>query len=125
MRLIRTAMSSLDSGLNSIATVFSVDVLGRFGDPTRSDRSRLRIARGLTVGLGALVVLLACFIGMVPGNILEVVVKSAGLFFGPLAGLFIMALFVPWANGIGTIVGAVWFFRITSCLLHTACKHAG
>ncbi len=108
--MLAAAMSSLDSGLNSITTVFSVDVLGRFGDPTRSDRSRLRIARGLTFGLGALVVFLACFIGMIPGNIFEVAVKSMGLFFAPLAGIFIMALFVPWANGIGTIIGAACGF---------------
>lgn len=116
--MLAAAMSSLDSGLNSITTVFSVDVLGRCGRSTRSDRQRLKIARGLTFGLGVAVVLLACCMGMVPGNIVEVLFKTVGLFFAPLAGLFFTALFVRFATGIGTIVGAVCGFATAALIAY-------
>lgn len=114
--MLAAAMSSLDSGLNSIATVFSVDVLGRCGRSTRPDKKRLKIARVLTCGLGVAVVLLACCMGVVPGNIVEVLFKTVGLFFAPLAGLFFTALFVRFATAIGTIGGAVCGF-ITAALI--------
>ena len=116
--MLAAAMSSLDSGLNSITTVFSVDVLGRCGRSTRSDDERLKIARGLTVGLGLAVVLLACCMGAVPGNILEVLFKTVGLFFAPLAGLFFTALFVRFATGIGTIGGAVCGFATAALIAY-------
>ena len=116
--MLAAAMSSLDSGLNSITTVFSVDVLGRCGRSTRSDGQRLKIARGLTLGLGVAVVLLACCMGMVPGNIVEVLFKTVGLFFAPLAGLFFTALFVRFATGIGTISGAVCGFATAALIAY-------
>ena len=114
--MLAAAMSSLDSGLNSIATVFSVDFLGRLGSRARSDLDQLKIARRLILVLGLLVMLLACFIGHVPGNLLELVFKTVGLFFGPMAGLFVMALFFRWANGPGAIVGALCGFVIAFCI---------
>jgi len=116
--MLAAAMSSLDSGLNSITTVFSVDVLGRCGRSTRSDERRLKIARRLTVGLGVAVVLLACCMGAVPGNILEVLFKTVGLFFAPLAGLFFTALFVRFATGIGTIGGAACGFATAALIAY-------
>ena len=105
--ILAAAMSSLDSGLNSVTTVLAVDWLGRFGDGSKSEALKLRLARRLTLGIGILVLILACGVKLVPGNIIEVMIKTEGLFFAPMAGLFIMALFVPFANGAGAIVGAV------------------
>ena len=42
---------------------------------------------------------------MVQGNLLEVCYKVVNLLTAPLAGLFFLAMFVPWAKGFGAIVG--------------------
>ena len=104
--ILAAAMSSLDSGLNSVTTVVTVDWLGSAENDEQSQARRLSMARWMTFGIGMLVLALACTIGFIPGNITDVVIKSSGLFFGPMAGLFLMALFVPFATPAGTIVGA-------------------
>ena len=104
--ILAAAMSSLDSGLNSVTTVLTVDWLGRLGDGSRSEARKLWLARWLTIGIGVLVLALACAVGLVPGNIIEVMLKTQGLFFAPMAGLFLMALFIPFSTGAGAIVGA-------------------
>ena len=103
--ILAAAMSSLDSGLNSVITVLTVDWLDSPGHE-RPDAQRLRRARWLTLGIGVIVLALACVIGLVPGNIVDVVIKSSGLFFAPMAGLFVMALFIPFATPAGAVVGA-------------------
>jgi len=105
--ILAAAMSSLDSGLNSVVTVMMVDWLRPSEQSAQSESRPLRFARLLTLGIGVLVLALACVIGLVPGNLLEVVVKTVGLFIGPMAGLFVVALFIPFANEVGAIVGAV------------------
>ncbi len=104
--ILAAAMSSLDSGLNSVTTVLSVDWLKPPEDGAQSQARRLWLARWLTLGIGVFVLALACVIGLVPGNIVDVAIKSSGLFFAPMAGLFLMALFVPFATPAGAIVGA-------------------
>ena len=43
---------------------------------------------------------------MVHGNLLEICYKVVNLLTAPLAGLFFLAMFVPWAKGFGALVGA-------------------
>ena len=43
---------------------------------------------------------------MVHGNLLEVAYKVVNLLTAPLAGLFFLAMFVPWARGFGAMIGA-------------------
>ena len=43
----------------------------------------------------------------VPGNMMEVTVRTNHVFVAPLFGLFLMALFVPFATPVGTLAGAV------------------
>ncbi len=114
--ILAAAMSSLDSGLNSVSTVLLSDWLGAFGKRRQSEADRLRLARRLTLVIGLVVLMLACGMGYVPGNILEVLCKTVGLFFAPMAGIFFMALFVRGANGTGAAAGAAFGF-ITAVLI--------
>jgi SSS family solute:Na+ symporter len=54
------------------------------------------------------VVLLSFLIQIIPGNLLELAYKVVNLLTAPIFGLFFMALFVRWATGFGTIVGALF-----------------
>lgn len=45
---------------------------------------------------------------MVQGNLIDVCYKIVNLLTAPLAGLFFLAMFVPWARGFGSLVGAAF-----------------
>ena len=105
--LFAAAMSSWDSGVNSIVTVVSTDFLNRRSEARPGGEQRVHRARFLVViGLG--VGLLSSLMDRVPGNIMEVTFKTNGLFTGPLFELFFLALFVPFATPFGAILGAVY-----------------
>ncbi|MBN2294389.1 MAG: sodium/solute symporter [Pirellulales bacterium] len=107
--LLAAAMSSLSSGINSSCSVISVDFIDRFR--SRADRivetDHVRMAKYISGFVGVAVVFLSSFVCMVEGNLIEIAYKVVNLFTVPLAGLFIMAMFVRWATAFGTIVGAV------------------
>lgn len=108
--MFAAAMSSLDSGINSIVTVVFTDFVGRFRKDRDKRRPSLRLAKYLVLSVGVAVVLLSAPVGNVPGNITEVTNKTNGLFVAPLFGLFFMCLFVPVATPFGAIVGAIYGF---------------
>lgn len=113
--LLAAAMSSLSSGLNSGCAVITVDIVDRFrrpqsvgrkSDDTRTETDHVGLARWISVGIGLLVVAMSTGVGYVHGNLLEVAFKVVNLLVAPLFGLFVMALFVSWATGFGTMIGA-------------------
>ena len=110
--MFAAAMSSIDSGVNSITAVVSTDFLERFGIRASTERRRVWSARGLAFGIGALVVFGSTYMGQVPGNILVVTPKTNGLLVTPLFGLFFFALFVPFATQAGAIAGAFSGFGV-------------
>ncbi|MGB6122406.1 MAG: hypothetical protein WBG80_10885, partial [Bacteroidota bacterium] len=110
------SMSSLDSGLNSMATVVVTDYHRRFR--RGAGGNELRLARWLTVLFGAVgtgtALLLAAF-GV--SSLLDAFREILGLFGGSLAGLFALGVFTRRANGAGALIGAVgsaillWFVK--------------
>jgi SSS family solute:Na+ symporter len=107
--LFAAAMSSIDSGVNSITAVVMTDFLERFGRKPDTEAKQLRFARLLAVGIGTVVVLLSTFMKYIPGNFLEVTNKTVNLLTVPIALLFFFALFVPFANAKG-----VWLATVAS-----------
>lgn len=106
--IFAAAMSSLDSGINSIVSIVTVDFIDRFKKEARGQSFDVRQAKYLTLSIGVATVLISSLMDKVPGNVTEITSKTNGLFVGPLFGLFFMALFVPFATSFGTIVGAVY-----------------
>lgn len=98
------SMSSLDSSLNSMATVVLTDYIGRFRRYAES--SLLRGARVLTVAFGAVgtgsAILLAT---MDITSLLDAFREILGLFGGSLAGLFLLGITSRRANGPGALIG--------------------
>jgi solute:Na+ symporter, SSS family len=106
--LVAAAMSALSAGLNSTCSVITVDLVERFRQKrSDSERQQARLARGISWIVGIAVVALSLLVGTVSGNLLEVAGKVINLLVGPLAVLFFMAMFVPWATVAGTIAAAV------------------
>lgn len=94
--LFAVAMSSLDSGMNSVATVLTVDVFRRL-KPGMSGREELRLARFLTVLIGLGCTLLAWPLLNIPEdyNIIGITVRTFNCALGPLATMFVVGLFLP------------------------------
>jgi len=106
--MFAAAMSSLDSGINSVTTVLMTDFLDRFRRGQPSEEQHVRTAKYFVLFIGLVVVLISSQMGRIPGNFLEVTKKTCNLFVAPLFGLFFMALFVPFATPFGTACGATY-----------------
>ncbi len=110
------SMSSLDSGLNSMATVVVTDYYRRFR--RGPEVNTLRLARWLTVLFGAIgtgtALLLAAY-GV--SSLLDAFREILGLFGGSLAGLFALGVLTRRAHGTGAMIGALtsavilWFVK--------------
>lgn len=109
--MFAAAMSSIDSGVNSITAVVMRDYLDRFGLQPNTERGHVMVAKILAFSIGAVIVVGSSFMGNVPGNISAVTAKTTNLLATPIFALFIFALFVRFSNApgvwIATIVGVV------------------
>jgi SSS family solute:Na+ symporter len=105
--MMAAAMSSLDSGVNSITAVFMTDYLDRFGIRPKTERGHMRAAKVLAFTIGAIVVIGSSYMGNIPGNITAVTNKTVNLLTPIIFSLFFFALFVPFARPAGVWAGAV------------------
>lgn len=104
--MFAAAMSSIDSGVNSITAVVLTDVLERFDRAPTTPAAEMRLARWLAFGIGAFVVVTSSLMRYVPGNITAVTQKTSNLLTAPIFGLFFFALFVRFASPVGVWIGA-------------------
>ena len=115
--LYAATMSSVDSGINSCSAAFMVDFWQRlkYGEirPTEgrgrtgpSERERVVLARIVTVVLGTVVTILACFVGKL-GDIVEITNKIVNSFAGPMFSLFLLGMLTRRAQSLGVCAGAL------------------
>jgi len=107
--LFAASMSTVDSSLNSISTVFVTDFYRRF-NPKSNDRSSLNLARSITVIFGIMATAIAMWMALNPDiikSLWDIYMTVLSLLMGSLAGLFALGIFTRGANGRGAIVGAV------------------
>jgi SSS family solute:Na+ symporter len=105
--MFAAAMSSIDSGVNSITAVVVTDFLGRFGRGPKSEKANVRFAQILAFCIGVTIVLGSSFMKYIPGNITAVTNKTVNLLTTPIFCLFFFALFVPFARPLGVWIGAI------------------
>jgi SSS family transporter len=100
------AMSSLDSSMNSMASVLVNDYYRRFKGEVSEARA-LGVARGLTVILGALGTGAAWYLaGTQATSLFDTYMKLLGMAGGGLAGVVALGMFTKRASGWGVLVGA-------------------
>ncbi len=107
--LFSASMSSLSSGVNSVSSIMTNDILP-FMFKTRKNWGSIRDIRVISIFIGTVAVLLSLGIRFVPGNIVEVTSKTNGLFVAPLFNLFFMALFVKNTKPFGALMGSLYGF---------------
>lgn len=109
--LFAAAMSSIDSGVNSITAVITSDFIDRFRQQPISERHHVFVARSIALSVGLVVVYASAYVGLVPGNITAVTNKTVNLLTVPIFCLFFYALFVPFAKPlavwIATLIGTI------------------
>ncbi len=107
--LFAAAMSSIDSGVNSITAVVSSDFIGRLGRSSTGDQQNVRTARILAIAIGVTVVILGSLFSQLQNhdNITALTSKTVNLLTVPIFCLFFFALFVPFASTVGVWIGAV------------------
>lgn len=89
--ILAAAMSTISSGMNSSATVFSEDIYKRYFKPSNSSTKTLRSLHILTVLFG--LAGMACGIAMIGvKSILDVWWQLSGVFAGGMLGLFLLGL---------------------------------
>ncbi|MDA0347363.1 MAG: sodium/solute symporter [Verrucomicrobia bacterium] len=99
------AMSSLDSSMHSICTAVSNDFVLRFKSDW-SEKDQLSFARKLVSGLGILGTAFAIILStMEVGHIFDLLIGLLGLIGSPLAGLFLLGLFVKRAGSMHAWIG--------------------
>ena len=105
--LFAAAMSSVDSGVNSITAVVQTDFLERLGVAPSSTRGRARLSQALALVIGVTLVAGASRIDAVPGNLFAVTQKTSNLLTVPIFSLFLIALFrrgiAPWRAIVATL----------------------
>lgn len=119
--IFAAAMSSMDSGINSMATVVVNDfVFPIFGK--KGDRESVRLARQVTALLGVLATALSAWLFFFSGTqgIIETFAKFMGLFSAPILALFVLGIatkrssFTAWIPAALLSIGFTGWLQTTS-----------
>ena len=109
--IFAAAMSSMDSGINSLSTVVVNDFVKPFR-PSRSDHQNVVLARVLTVAFGLFAMLVAFFVSRIE-HILQASNTFLGLFAGPILGLFLLGMLTRRGSFRGWLVSTPVAIAIT------------
>jgi SSS family solute:Na+ symporter len=106
--LFAAAMSTIDSGANSISTIVTVDFLRRNRSETSTVQAELKTARILTASMGFVIVAVTVWLHHLSKetNIIDLCQRGFNCFLGPLGGLFVLAMFSRKATS-ATVIPAV------------------
>lgn len=92
------ALSALSSGMNSVALVVLEDFIKPFR-PNLSDRTAVRITKGLALAVGIICFAAVFMISQVK-TILDATLSLTGAYGGAILGVFTLGMCFPWANAI-------------------------
>ena len=105
--IMAATMSSLDAGMNSLATVAVMDYYKRFFHRDwKGDRHYLRVSRGATVFFGVSATIAALYVDKL-GTIIEIIGKISSLLVGPLVAMFFLGVLTKRANETGVFLGTL------------------
>ncbi len=105
---IAAVLTTVDSGLNSLATATMNDFHLRLFKTHYSDKYRVLLARLWTLFWGIVATVFALiFLEIGKENITRTAVNMGGLYSGPLLGIFLLGLLVKRSNTVGVATGAI------------------
>lgn len=107
--LFASAMSSIDSILNSMSTVFCKDIYEKYINKEREASLKVSMLISLVIGILIIIVTFIAFTGTT-SSILEVIGSYISYISGPSCGVFLIAMLSKKANDTGTTIGAILGF---------------
>ncbi len=113
--IFAAAMSSVDSGINSLSTVIVNDWVRPFRHRSSSEAGDVTLARWLTVSLGLLATIAAVYAAQI-GNIVDMWMGIVGLFSAPVLSIFLLGMLTRRARFEGWLVGAACAIVLTLVL---------
>lgn len=105
--MISAAMANLSAALNSLASSSVVDFYRPFVRPTGEESHYLRVARGLTVVWGLVLLLIALGAQNLQQSVLELALTIASVPYGSMLGIFLLGVLTKGATGRGAALGAL------------------
>lgn len=107
------SLSSVSSALNSMSAIIWQDFLKRFKYFQKMDDSRATFTTKLVVlACGVICTSLAFLISKLGTNLAQISATLNGALSAPLIGLFLLGVFVPFANVIGVSIGTLCGFAV-------------
>jgi Na+/proline symporter len=102
--IFAASMSTVAAELNSLATATVIDFYRRLFVREASDAHYLAVAKVATAGWGVFACVVALFAANL-GPLIDVVNRVGSFFYGSILGVFILAIGVRRATGLGAFVG--------------------
>ena len=99
-------MSSLDSALNSLATVSVNDIYKKI-NPNADDEKCLKVSQLLTLLWGVFATIAALFLGRLSSSVLDIINTIGPLFYPCMLSAFVLAVFCKKANEKGCIAAVI------------------
>ncbi|XP_060072989.1 sodium-dependent multivitamin transporter-like [Ylistrum balloti] len=107
--LFSATLSTLSSGLSAVSALIWEDIV----DPTLSPTSRMRgtfVSKVTVVCTGIVTVGLAFLAMNLKGTITQITIGTLSATSGPLVGVFLLGVILPWANAKSAIIGGLLSF---------------
>lgn len=105
--IFAAAMSSLDSALNSMSTVFVKDIYERWINKDADDEALLKISRRSTFVCGILVAAFAFLVSNSNLSILEAISKYGSYLYGSMLSVFLLGMYSKKVNEKGVTWGFI------------------
>jgi len=121
--MLVAVMSTLDSGMNSLAAVATKDVYLRHFRPNASEPQQVSFSRKMTVVVGAISVLLALMITVVSESLGESVLEVGAIWMAfscVLAPMYLVAVTTTRVSANHVLIGSIlgWISTIFNCMVY-------
>ncbi|CAF1115543.1 unnamed protein product [Rotaria sordida] len=118
------ALSTLSSGLNSLAAVVLSDIIKFFYRKEMTDKQDVWYSKMLSLVFGVVCILITYLVSLL-GNLLQAALSLFGVLAGPISAIFMIGFFLPWVNSMGALVALIvsvlvqiWIFFGSQILRH-------
>jgi SSS family solute:Na+ symporter len=101
--LIAALITTLDSGLNSFSTIFTLDIYTRWLRPQAGAAELNRVGRICTVAVGLLALFLALLLDRVETNLFDLAQSIIAYLSPPMAAVFLLGVLWPRTTGTAAI----------------------
>ena len=93
--LMAAVISTLDSGLNSFSTVFTLDIYKRWIAPNASGRQVRLVGQLVTLAAAIMAIGIAFYLDTVEGNLFDLFQGIIGYLAPPISAVFVLGIFWP------------------------------